>query len=180
MSRTRFLLSLLLVCILLPAGCRRGERPAEPEAFSFVVYPGSRYLGQLTEKTKEAHRHIDPSTEPPPTAIYDTESSVEEVARFYADSYGYGEVKDEAAAAAAGAEKPRAYFTSGDVAADTKALEELLRKMEMPTDISKASGTYRAAQIAPRRHRPRVTVQRPYFDVTTSEMVDRTLITMTR
>jgi hypothetical protein len=178
MLRIRILLSLLLLCTLLPAGCRRGENPAEPEAFSFVVYPGSRYLGQLTEKTKEAHRFIDPSTEPPPTAIYDTEASVDAVARFYAESYGYGEVKDEAAAA--GAEKPQAYFTSGDVAADTRALEELLRKMEMDTDISKASGTYRAAYIAPRLHRPRVTLQRPYFDVTTSEMVDRTLITMTR
>ncbi|HEX7708394.1 MAG TPA: hypothetical protein VF701_18170 [Thermoanaerobaculia bacterium] len=180
MLRTRILLSLLFVCILFPAGCRRGENTAEPEAFSFVVYPGSRYLGQLTEKTKEAHRLIDPSTEPPPTAIYDTDATLEAVAQFYADSYGYGEVKGETAAASAGTEKPQAYYTSGDVAADTKALEELLRKMEMPTDISKASGSYRAAQIAPRRHRPRVTVQRPYFDVTTSEMVDRTLITMTR
>jgi hypothetical protein len=52
--------------------------------------------------------------------------------------------------------------------------------MKLTTDVTKASGSYKAAEIAPRPNRPRVTVQRPYFDVTTSQVVDRTLILMTR
>ena len=34
------------------------------------------------------------------------------------------------------------------------------------------AGTYRAADIAAKPHRPRVTVQRPYFDVLTSKVVE--------
>jgi hypothetical protein len=52
--------------------------------------------------------------------------------------------------------------------------------MNVPTDLSKATGSYRAADILPRPNRPRVTVQRPYFDVTTSQVVDKTLILMSR
>ena len=54
---------------------------AEPEAFSFVVYPGSRYLGQLTETTRNAHRTMSPGTEPPPIAIYDTDAPVDTTQR---------------------------------------------------------------------------------------------------
>ncbi|MFP5245982.1 MAG: hypothetical protein ACLGH0_04760, partial [Thermoanaerobaculia bacterium] len=78
------------------------------------------------------------------------------------------------------ATKPNAYYRAGDLAADAKAIEPLLKQMNLPTDVSKASGTYKAADIAPRPNRPRVTVQRPYFDVTTSQVVDRTLILMSR
>jgi hypothetical protein len=39
---------------------------------------------------------------------------------------------------------------------------------------------YKAAQIEPRPNRPRNTIQRPYFDVTTSQVVDRTMILMAR
>jgi hypothetical protein len=41
-------------------------------------------------------------------------------------------------------------------------------------------GAYRAAEIDPKPNRPRVTIQRPYFDASTSQTVDRTLIMMTR
>ena len=51
--------------------------------------------------------------------------------------------------------------------------------MNMPLDVSKARHV-RAAEIAPRPNRPRVTIQRPYFDLTTSQVVDRTLILMSR
>ena len=47
-------------------------------------------------------------------------------------------------------------------------------------DISKASGTYRAAEISRKTNRPQVTIQRPYFDFTTSQVVDRTIILMAR
>jgi len=39
-------------------------------------------------------------------------------------------------------------------------------------------GHYRAAEIDPTPSRPRVTIQRPYFDASTSQTVDRTLIMM--
>ena len=72
---------LLVVLIALPLlfACRSEDEYTEPEAFSFVVYPGSRYLGQLTETTRQALKIIDPSQEPPPVAIYDTDATVEQV-----------------------------------------------------------------------------------------------------
>ena len=169
---------LLLVAALFIATCKGEEEEyAEPEAFSFVIYPGSRYLGQLTEKTKLAHKITDPGSEPPPTAIYDTEATVEQVADYYAKQYGYAEV---AAAPATGATQPRAYYRTGDLAADNQALAPLLPQLQLQTDLSKAVGSYRGAYISARPNRPQVTIQRPYFDVTTSKVVDRTLILMSR
>ena len=55
-KKTRLLLSALLVLTAFFAGCKGEDDYAEPEAFSFVIYPGSRYLGQLTEMTKNAHK----------------------------------------------------------------------------------------------------------------------------
>lgn len=172
--------ALLLIALALIAGCKGGEEElSEPEAFSFVVYPGARYLGSLTETTKNAHRAVDPNTEPPPTAIYDTDASVEEVAKWYAQQYGYSEVAPDATNNLSAA-KPPAFYRTGDLQNDTKAIEELLKKMNMQTDVSKAVGTYKAAQLDPRPNRPRVTIQRPYFDVTSSQVVDKTLILMSR
>jgi hypothetical protein len=178
-STKRNLLSALLILTALFAGCKGKEEFAEPEAFSFVVYPGSRYLGQLTETTKNAHRIVTPGQEPPPTAIYDTDAPVEQVAEYYAKEYGYKEVAPDVTNNLSAA-KPPAYYRTGDLATDAKSIEGLLKQMNMPTDVSKASGNYRAADILPRPNRPRVTVQRPYFDVTTSQVVDKTLILMSR
>ena len=178
-KHSRTLLSALLVVTAIFVACKGEEEYAEPEAFSFVVYPGARYLGQLTEKTKEAHKFVNPAVEPPPTAIYDTDASVEQVAEYYSKQYGYKEVAPDMTNNLSAA-KPPAYYRSGDLAADQAQIADLLKKMNMPTDITKAQGTYKAADIMPRPNRPRVTVQRPYFDVTTSQVVDRTLILMSR
>ena len=177
----RHLLIALLALTLLTPGCgREEEEAADVEAFSFVVFPGARYLGQLSDHTREAHRLIDPRQEAPPVAIYDTEVPLEEVARFYVDQYGYGDIAAEAPTTTGGVAPPKAFYRSGDLASDVQAIEELLKKMQIQTDISKAAGEYRAVEIAPRPNRPRVTISRPYFDVTTSEVVDRTLILMSR
>ena len=178
-SHKRFLLSALLVLTALFAGCKGKEEFAEPEAFSFVVYPGSRYLGQLTESFKNAHKTLYPGNEPPPIAVYDTDAPVEQVAEFYAKEYGYKEIAPDVTNNLSAA-KPPAYYRTGDLQSDAKGIEELLRKMNMPTDVTKAQGQYRAADILPRPNRPRVTIQRPYFDVTTSTVVDRTLVFMAR
>jgi len=173
------LAALAAAMLVIFSGCKGEEEYSEPEAFSFVVYPGSHYLGQLTEITKQAHKVLDPSHEPPPTAIYDTDAPMEQVAEFYAKEYGYNGVAPDATNNLSAA-KPPAYYRTGDLANDTKAIEELLKKMNLNTDVSKAAGLYKAAEIQPRPNRPRVTVQRPYFDVTTSQVVDRTLILMSR
>ena len=180
MSRNlRLVLAALLAAALLIAGCKGEEEYAEPEAFSFVVYPGSRYLGQLTELTKKAHKTVSPNTEPPPTAVYDTDATVEQVAEFYAKEYGYNAVAAEAGNNLSAA-KPPAYYRTGDLQADAKGVEPMLQKMNVPADVTKAQGMYKAADIAPRPNRPRVIVQRPYWDATTSQVVDRTLILMSR
>jgi hypothetical protein len=178
-NHARTLLSALLALTVVFAACKGEEEFAEPEAFSFVVYPGSKYLGQLTENTKQAHKVINPAQEPPPTAIYDTDAPIEQVADYYAKQYGYNEVAPDATNNLSAA-KPQAYYRTGDLAADAKEIEPLLKRMNLPTDITKATGTYKAADITARPNRPRVTIQRPYFDVTTSQVVDRTLILMSR
>lgn len=171
------MICLLLVSTLLTA-CAR-EEEAVPETFSFVVYPGARYLGQLTETSKQARRIMAAGEEPPPVAIYDTEAPVEQVAEYYAREYGYDRVAPDATNNMS-AVTPPAYYRTGDLGPDARAIEGVLRQMNLPTDLGKAAGAYKAAEIAPRPNRPRVTVQRPYFDVTTSEVVDRTLILMSR
>ena len=176
-SHKRITLAALLVLTAMFAGCKGKEELAEPEAFSFVVYPGSRYLGQVTESFKNAHKTLYPANEPPPTAIYDTDAPVEQVADYYAKQYGYSQV---AAEEGSGSAKPPAYYRTGDIGADVNAIGDLLQKMNLQVDKSKATGMYKAAEIAPRPNRPRVTVQRPYFDVTTSQVVDKTLILMSR
>ncbi len=177
MSKISRLLLVLLLVSTAVLGCRK-EKSAE-EAFRFVVYPGARYLPHLTELTKQAHKIIKPSEEPPPTAIYDTDASVDDVANFYVKSYGYPAIAPEETSNLSSARRP-AYRRSGDLQTDTKAIESLLPKLNLQTDVSKAVGKYNAVEIAPKPSRPRVTVQRPYFDAITSQVVDRTLILMSR
>jgi len=170
---TRILVAALLLLTATFVACRGEEELAEPEAFSFVVYPGSRYLGQVTETVKAAHKVIDPSKEPPPTAIYDTEAPLEQVADYYVKQYGYKEI------AQSNAGNPPAHWRNGDLA-DVKGIEPIIRQMNLPTDVTKAQGSYQAVELEPRPNRPRVTIQRPYFDVLTSQVVDRTYILMSR
>jgi hypothetical protein len=169
----------ILLLLSAIAGCGKEDDFTEPEAFSFVVYPGARYLGELTEVTKQGHRTLKPNEEPPPVAIYETDAPVEEVASFYAKSYGYGTVAPDATNNLS-ATKPPAYYRTGDLATDTKGISDLLQKMNLGTDVSKAAGSYKAAEIDPRPNRPRVTIQRPYFNVKTSQVVDKTIILMSR
>ena len=168
--------AVILLLVSLTAACHKEDEYSEPEAFSFVVYPGSRYLGQITEATRQAHKVFKPNEEPPPVAVYDTDASVEEVASFYAKSYGYSTVAPDNLSS----KNPPAYYRGGDLAVDNKDVGPLLQKLNLKTDTSKAVGAYKAAEIAPRPNRPRVTIQRPYFDVTKSEVVDKTLILMSR
>lgn len=178
MKHLRLFLIALLAAALVFAACKgQEEEYAEPEAFSFVIYPGSRYLGQLTEKTREAHKIMAPQQEPPPTAIYDTDATVEQVTAYYAKEYGYAQIAPEKGT---GATTPQAYYRSGDLATDAKGIAPLIPQLKLTTDVTKAVGTYKAAELQPRPNRPRVTIQRPYFDVITSQVVDRTLILMSR
>jgi hypothetical protein len=177
--RSRLTAAALLLLVFFVPGCTKEDDYSEPEAFSFVVYPGARYLGKLTEVTKQAHKVMKPNEEPPPVAIYDTEASVDEVANFYARSYGYSTVAPDSTNNLSAA-KPPAYYRSGDLSTDVKAIESLYPKLNLSPDITKATGSYKAAEIEPRPNRPRVTVQRPYFDAITSQVVDRTLVLMSR
>jgi hypothetical protein len=162
------------------AGCKHEakEDTTQPATFAFTVYPGAHYLSQLTELTKQAHKVMTPNQEPPPTAIYDTDAPVDAVAQFYAKAYGFGNVAPAPANDAAA--KPPAYYRDGDLRADVEAVEPLMQKMNLKVDASKAAGKYRAAEIDATMNRPRVTIQRPYFDVSTSQVVDRTMILMAR
>lgn len=168
-----------LTLLLAIAGCKHEKTTGEPESFTPIIYPGARYLTQLTQLTKQAHKVIAPSEEPPWTAIYDTDAPLDKVAEFYANSYGYGKVAPDPSNNLSSA-KPPAYYRTGDIATDEKGIEPILQKMNLHVDLSKAVGTYKGAEISGKANRPRVTLQRPYFDHTTSQVVDRTIILMAK
>ena len=68
-THARVLLAALAAAMLMFSGCKGEEEYTEPEAFSFVVYPGSRYLGQLTDTAKKVHKSLRPDQEPPPLVL---------------------------------------------------------------------------------------------------------------
>ena len=180
MAKHKYLMLLAVLAVAI-AGCK-GEKKAasnEPETFQFTIYPGSRYLQQVTEVFKQASKVGNPNGEIPPIAIYDTDAPVDTVAQFYAKAYGYSTVAPDATNDLSSA-KPPAYYRTGDLLTDVKAVEPIMKKMNLNVDVSKATGSYRAAEIQRKINRPQVTVQRPYFDVTTSQVVDRTIILMAR
>ncbi|MDP9362475.1 MAG: hypothetical protein M3P29_13620 [Acidobacteriota bacterium] len=182
-SRLLMVTALVALSIaLITAGCgkeKKNNESSEPEAFSFTFYPGARYLAQLTDLWKQARKISMPNEDVPPMAIYDTDAPIDKVAEFYAQSYGYNKVAPDATNNLSSA-KPPAYYRAGDLARDVAAIVPVAQKLNVKVDVSKAVGAYRAAEIDPKPNRPRVTIQRPYFDVTTSQTVDRTLIMMTR
>jgi hypothetical protein len=180
MTRVSRLLLVLLVVSVAVLGCRHEKNDDEGDSFSFVVYPGARYLPKLTDLLKQAHKVIKPSDpEAPPTAVYDTDASLDDVANFYVKAYGYGTIAPDATNNLSAA-KPPAYRRAGDLQTDQNNVSPLFPKLNIHPDISKAVGSYSAVEIAPKSNRPRITLERPYFDLTTSQKVDRTLILMTR
>ena len=176
-------LSTALGVLLLTAGALTGcktekAKPATgPEGFAFTVYPGAQYLAQLTELDKKAAATVKPNEPPPPIAIYDTEAPLDTVAGFYAQSYGYAKIAPDATNNLSAA-KPPAYYRTGDIATDIKRFSSILQKLNIKVDPSKAQGAYRAVEMEGTANRPRVTLQRPYFDPTKSQVVDRTIILM--
>lgn len=181
MTKTTRLLAVVALIALVAAGCGKEKKtePAEPEAFSFTIFPGSRYLAQLTDLWKQARKVSKPGDDVPPIAIYDTDAPLDKVAEFYAQSYGYNTIAPDATNNLSSA-KPPAYYRTGDLGKDAEAIVTVAQKLNLKLDLSKAVGAYRAAEIDPKPNRPRVTLERPYFDATTSQTVDRTLIMMTR
>jgi len=182
MSRVSRLLLVSALIALVVSGCgkeKKNDEATTPEAFSFTFYPGARYLAPLTDLWKQARKVFKPNEDVPPIAIYDTDAPLEKVAEFYAQSYGYNKIAPDATNNLSSA-KPPAYYRSGDLAKDVEGIVQVAQKLNLKLDPSKAVGTYRAAEIDPKPNRPRVIIQRPYFDASTSQTVDRTLIMMTR
>jgi|SRR6185369_7187068 hypothetical protein len=174
--------SLAIVLIAVAAfiiGCNKEQTASEESTFAFVVYPGAKYYAQLTDLFKQAHKVIKPNEEPPPTAVYDTDAPLEDVATYYAQQYGYGKVAADSTNNLSAA-RPAAYYRTGDLNADAKATQEIMQKVNVKADTAKAVGAYKAAEIEAKPNRPHVTIERPYFDPTRNEVVNRTLILMFR
>ena len=180
MRKVQYLLLVAAVAAAV-AGCKgeKKEASTEPATFQFTIYPGSRYLPQVSELFKQASKAYHPNDEIPPIAVYDTDAPVDQVAQFYAKAYGYPTVAPDATNDLSSA-KPPAYYRTGDMGADIKGTADMIKKLNLKVDTAKAAGQYRAAEIQAKPNRPHVTVQRPYFDVTTSQVVDRTIILMAR
>jgi hypothetical protein len=181
MSNVSRLLLVAALVAVVAAGCGKEKKneSTEPEAFSFTIYPGARYLAPLTDLWKQAHKIFMPKEDVPPIAIYDTDAPVDKVAEFYAQSYGYNTIAPDATNNLSSA-KPPAFYRTGDLAGDLAPILGVAKKLNPNLDPTKAVGKYRAAEIDPKPNRPRVTIQRPYFDASSSQTVDRTLILMSR
>jgi hypothetical protein len=180
---------MVVVFVALALAACRKEKSMQPmseyesaevqaRAFNFLVYPAARLLQPETDVLKKASFVLQPGLKAaPPMVMYDTDAKLEDVAAFYAQKYGYTISDSDANFKAV---KPKAYYTTGDLSVDTARIKPLLIKLHMSDDVSAASGTYRGAYIAPEINLPRVTLQRPYFDIVTRKVVDRTLIIMVR
>lgn len=176
---SRSLAITLIAVAALIIGCNKEKSASEQQTFAFVVYPGAKYLPQITDLFKQASKVIKPNEEPAQYAVYDTDAPIEDVATWYANNYGYGKVAADSTNNLSAA-KPAAYFRTGDLAADAKATQDIIKKLNASADVSKASGAYKAAEIEAKPNRPHVTIERPYFDPAKSEVVNRTLILMLR
>ena len=122
--------SLAIVLIAVAAfiiGCSKEQTASDGSTFAFVVYPGAKYYAQLTDLFKQAHKVIKPNEEPPPTAVYDTDAPLEDVATYYAQQYGYGKVAADSTNNLSAA-RPAAYYRTGDLNADAKATQEQARE----------------------------------------------------
>jgi hypothetical protein len=180
MSRVSRALAVASMALLTLASCHK-EQPAmrqpEPETFSFVVYPGAEYLQELTDLDKKADAATHPDGPIPPLAIYDTDAPLDTVANYYVKQYGYTKIAPDATNNLSAA-RPLAYYRAGDLHSDVVSIQPLLQKLNINTDVTKADGKYRAVEIDAKKNRPRVTIQRPYFDVLKSRVIDRTMILM--
>jgi len=148
-------------------------------SYNFQLYPGAQYLAPQTELFRRAHFVLQPAAKTaPPMAMYETDASLEDVAKFYGEKYGYTIAENETNNFSS--VKPQAYYTQGDLAADTMQVKPILEQLKVQADLTKASGPWRGVHISPKTDYPRVTLQRPYFDFTKSQTVDRTLVLMVK
>lgn len=181
----------LFCCALFVAaiGCRKEtNRPVadyevadiQARAYNFQVYPGAQYLKEPTEILRRGSLAMHPSlTEAPPMAMYDTNASIDDVAEFYRVKYDYARIAENEMNSFSSA-KPNAYFSTGDMRKDLESIRPLVDQLKLKVDYDKAAGKYRGAYLAPKPGMPRVTLQRPYFDLSKNQVVDRTLIVLVR
>lgn len=148
------------------------------DIWEFQIYPGAEYLEANTKAYERAHFLMNPGDdEPPRMAFYHSEDSIEEVGAFYAEKYGYGEVAPNQVNDFKPF-PPQAYFDQGDLRQATEQIVPMLEQLELSTDISDVEGEFRTAHIEGIDRYPRVTLQRPWYDVVTGEVRDTTMILM--
>jgi len=181
-------LAVLGLIVLLLAACRKEKSQplsqyesaeVQARAFNFQIYPGARFLERQTEMLRQAHFVLQPAaTEAPPMALYDTDAPLEKVAEFYAQKYGYQIAQNQANDFKS--VKPSAYYFVGDLAASGNEIKPILEKMKVTADLTRSTGAFRGAYFAPQVHLPRVSLQRPYFDLVESKVVDRTQVVLVK
>ena len=173
-----------IVLVTFAIACTEDEPRITPAAIDELarsrelVYPGARLLERQTELLREAHFILNPYSKVAPLmAIYDTEASLDQVVAFYVARYDSGEPTPNESNQMR-ALPPPAFYSRGDLATDAQGVKPILDQLHVSADISRAIGSYRGATFLGKPGLPRVTLQRPYFDVLRSETVDRTLIVM--
>lgn len=153
-------------------------RKLEHQLWEFQIYPGARYLEELTEAYKRAHFLMNPEDdEAPRMAVYESEDSIDQVGAFYADKYGYGRVEPNAVNDFKPFAPP-AYFSEGSLEESTRQILPMLEALELSTSIEGVEGEFRSAHIEGIDRYPRVTLQSPWYDVIDAEVRETTMILM--
>jgi hypothetical protein len=153
---------------------------AKAAAYNFQIYPKAEFLPKMTDVLRRVHFVLHPDAkQAPPTAAYHVDATVEQVAEFYATRYGHGRVAPNSVNNFSSA-PPAAYYRTGDLHADASSAIDIMNKLQLKSDVSKAIGTYKGAHVSGTANFPRVTIQRPYFDHLTSQVVDKTLIILVK
>lgn len=190
MSRERCLRVVAITLAVLVSACRQEPAleqlpPSEAaairaQAWDFHVYPGATELGGQEDLLRRAALALDPARkEPPALGMWDTDAPLETVAEFYTGKYRYGPIAPTNAPLADGS-NPVAWWGEGNLAEDAARTRPVLEKLGMKSDVSAAVGTYRSVTMRGNNGLPRVSIQRPYFDLIGGKVVDRTLVLLVR
>lgn len=145
-------------------------------AFAGAVCSDVRYLARQTVLLERAQSLMNPDTSGrAKLALLDTADPFEDILHCYASLYQVEYIANNQHNDLS-AVPPAAFRFQGDVAADLQTIRPVLDALGQAPNGPQPSTPYAGATFLPRDGRPRVSLQRPYYDLVDGRIVDRTLI----
>ena len=166
-----FALILLLASACGQERLEKVEEYVSQDPWAELAYPGAEQRVEQEDLLRKAHFLANPSADSAPhVEAYSTPDPLNEVAAFYARKYGYGVLPEDPTAPA--------HLGSGDFADMRQSIEQIAAKLVETPDLEALKGPYRTAYFRGTGMLPRISLQRPYFDLTRGELIDQTVIVM--